>query len=223
MLIPRYLGLLAKTAWRHAVLRAHFVVVLGLIALGWATLLLPRAGVSFDVSPLQALVENSTTYAVLFGSIVVIQLVCAPYWVWKEEHLKRKTAEEAISPSATLSLMPGIIPQEEGRCALVLVENVGAHNLNNCQVTVDNHLVCRPVSLRPQEWRPVPIFHFTGEMTGIITPWSNLTGVWAISSRLQIRLQNSDYKIRLLADDATPKSMTVRVALDGDWSVVAIS
>ncbi len=224
MLIPRYLGLLAKEVWRHAVSWLHFIVILGLIALGWAGLLLPRAGMSFNAGPLQELLENPATYAVLFGSIVGVRLFCAPYWVWKEEYLKRKTAEEAVAPRVSFSLMPEIIHEEGGRCALVLIKNVGAHSLSNCQVTVDNFPVCRSFSLRPDETKHIPIFQFTGEngTMGTITTWSNITGVWARSD-LVIRLQNAEYKVRVLADDSMPRSMTVRAALNGDWSVVPIA
>lgn len=220
-----YVCLLAKSAWRHSIEWSHASIFLVLAVLGCAALLLSRVGLNFDTSAIRELIEDPKTYGILLVLVVFTRLFSAPYWVWKEEYARREKAEDAIKPHGKLTLLPDIIHEEgESKCCLVLVENCGGHNLTNCQVIVDNYLVCRPFVLRPGERRHVAIFHFHTHDVGAaaITPWSNSTGVWAMSP-LRLRLQSSNYVIKLVADDASQRSMVVRAALTDEWTVNKVS
>ena len=51
---------------------------------------------SIDASGLLAWLSNPAFYAIFFGSVVVCRLLCAPYWIWKEERQARLKTEALV-------------------------------------------------------------------------------------------------------------------------------
>jgi hypothetical protein len=88
-----YCQLVLWTAVRHSASVAQAVLFLIFVAIGAAILVLPNFGMTINPSSLTILADPKF-YAVLFGSIVIVRLVCAPFWVWKAERKARLAAEE---------------------------------------------------------------------------------------------------------------------------------
>jgi hypothetical protein len=195
-------------------------VIATTITLSW------RLGLEIDAA-LRELIGKSEFYATYVGLIIAIRLFCARYWVWRNERRVRIEAQGAFDVPLKLSLTPKLIDQMgSARVCIVSVENEGARNINNCQVTVDDHYVCAPFDLRPDEpSKHIAIFHFVGPhgMDAVIHPWSKLTGDWIQPVSLRLRLQKADYEIRVVADDSSPQNMRVQVRFNGDWSVTRIA
>lgn len=61
--------------------------------MGAAIWLLPKFGMTINSSALLAVLNNPQFYAILFGSIVIVRLICAPYWVRKDERDARLYGE----------------------------------------------------------------------------------------------------------------------------------
>jgi len=91
-----YCRLVFCTAWRHSASWAQVIIFFIFVIAGAAILLMPRFGMTFDASGLAAMLSNPTFYAILFGSVVLVRLVCAPYWIWKEERAARINVESQI-------------------------------------------------------------------------------------------------------------------------------
>lgn len=81
-------------ALRHSADWAQAIIFIALAAVGAAILLTPKFGVSVDVSALTTLMTDPKVYATLFGSVILTRLLCAPYWVWRDE---RNAARSAAS------------------------------------------------------------------------------------------------------------------------------
>ena len=54
---------------------------------GAAILFAPQLGVNMDDSAVAALMTDPKVYAILFGSVILTRLLCAPYWVWRDERM----------------------------------------------------------------------------------------------------------------------------------------
>ncbi len=81
-------------ALRHSADWAQAIIFVALAVVGAAILLAPQFGVSVDNSALTTLIADPKVYAILFGSVILTRLLCAPYWVWRDE---RNTARSAAS------------------------------------------------------------------------------------------------------------------------------
>lgn len=92
-----YCRLVLRTALRHSASMAQAALFIILVAMGAAIWLLPRFGMMVDSSALLAILNNPQFYAILFGSVVCVRLICAPYWVWKDEKDARIKAEEIVN------------------------------------------------------------------------------------------------------------------------------
>jgi hypothetical protein len=80
-----YIHLVLRTAWSHSASWTRIIIFYALVIVGTAILLMPIFGMTIDAAGLLALLSNSKFYAILFGTIVMIRLICAPYWIWKED------------------------------------------------------------------------------------------------------------------------------------------
>jgi hypothetical protein len=105
-----YIRLVVCSAWSHSASLARNIIFYVLVIAGTAILLVPIIGMTIDASGLRALLSNAEFYAILFGSIVLSRLLCAPYWVWKEEREARVKAEKQIASPIAATILPP--PQE---------------------------------------------------------------------------------------------------------------
>jgi hypothetical protein len=93
----RYCCLVFSAAWGHSRSWTQGIIFFILVIIGWAALLAPKFGMTIEMGDLMDLLKNPTFYAILFGSVVLLRLACAPYWVWSEELAARKRAESQIT------------------------------------------------------------------------------------------------------------------------------
>jgi hypothetical protein len=91
-----YCRLVFATAWHNAASRAQAVIFIIIVIMGAASWLLPSLGMTIDASSLLALLTSSKFYAFLFVALILVNLICAPYWVWKGERDARLHAESMI-------------------------------------------------------------------------------------------------------------------------------
>jgi hypothetical protein len=73
-----YLWLVIKTAWRHSFHAAHSVILTLIIVAGIVTSLVPQVEVLVDLHGWQVA-------TIVLGGIIVVRLVLAPYWIWKDD------------------------------------------------------------------------------------------------------------------------------------------
>jgi hypothetical protein len=83
-----YCRLVIWTAFRHSASMAQAILFFILVIIGAAIWLLPIFGMTVNSSALLSIFAVPQFYAILFGSIVIVRLICAPYWVWKAERIK---------------------------------------------------------------------------------------------------------------------------------------
>lgn len=91
-----YCRLVVWTAFRHSASLAQAINFFVLVIIGAAISVVAGFGMAIDASELLALLSNPKFYAILFGSIVLLRLLCAPYWIWKEEREARLKAEDLV-------------------------------------------------------------------------------------------------------------------------------
>ena len=85
--VARYYGLLFRMALRHSLSSAQDFIFLALIALGLAAWLFGRLGMTFDAATWMQTVTTWQIATMVLGAIVVIRLLLAPYWIWKEQQI----------------------------------------------------------------------------------------------------------------------------------------
>jgi hypothetical protein len=95
--------LVAKAAYRHSLDLAQAFIFLALAAIGTAILFASFLGIEVNAQGLVALLGDPRFYAVLFGSVIITRLMCAPYWVWKAERDKPKTSRDGTDIRATMA------------------------------------------------------------------------------------------------------------------------
>lgn len=92
-----YCRLVLWAAWHHSRSWAQGIIFFTLVIAGVATLLVPNFGMTIDTIDLVNILKTPEIYAILFGSIVLVRLICAPYWVWSEERASRTKAESQLA------------------------------------------------------------------------------------------------------------------------------
>jgi hypothetical protein len=97
-----YLRLVLLAAFRHSPSAAQTISFFIMVAIGTARIVMPKFGMILEPSKLLGVLSDPVFYAILFGSIVVVRLICAPYWVWKEEREARFKAEQRCIRSPIL-------------------------------------------------------------------------------------------------------------------------
>jgi len=76
-----------------------------LAATGLVIFVMPNFGMTLDATNLISVLSNPEFYAVLFCSIVLIRLLCAPYWIWRDEYVAKLKAQGELRRQVTLSLV----------------------------------------------------------------------------------------------------------------------
>jgi hypothetical protein len=159
----RYVGLLLCTAFRHSASLAQAFIFLAFVILGTALLVLPRFGMTLDAAALLVIINNPVFYAVCFGSVILVRLLCSPYWVWKAEGDAKIDAEIDVkelreSAAAKSTPLPNTAPNalsinfiEDAQHKIIEVFEVGTirrrlklsvHNggngwLSNCRLSLE--------------------------------------------------------------------------------------
>jgi hypothetical protein len=195
-----YCRLVLRTAFRHSASVAQAILFFILVIIGAAIWLLPVFGMTVNLSALLSIFAVPQFYAILFWSIVIVRLICAPYWIWKDERKARIVAEEAAKPQMNTSLITNSEADIRGKLYakefLIFVENTGYHNLSNCQVTMaDRNMtepkhLCTPFALRPFEKNRIPIIKFKyspKSQSAEAYPWVNLATPGGCSNLLIIQ------------------------------------
>jgi hypothetical protein len=90
----RYCRLVFWSAVRPSLDWAQAIIFLALALIGTVILVVPYFGMTLDASSLLKLIADPRLIAILLGSVVVTRLLCAPYWVWRDE---RKAVAAAAS------------------------------------------------------------------------------------------------------------------------------
>ena len=93
--------LVVWTAVRHSASLARSIIFFVLAFTGATILLMPRLGMTVDASGLKTLLSDPTFYAILFGLIVAMRLICAPYWIWCDQRDAKKKADLEIARLST--------------------------------------------------------------------------------------------------------------------------
>jgi hypothetical protein len=73
-----YCRRLLHTAWRHSFHAAHSIILALLILAGLLTYFFPQVEIMIDLNGWQVA-------AAVLGSIIVVRLALAPYWMWKSD------------------------------------------------------------------------------------------------------------------------------------------
>lgn len=140
----RYCCLVFCAAWLHSRSWTQGIIFFFLVIAGVATLLVPNFGMTIDTIDLVNILKNPTIYAILFGSVISVRLICAPYWVWSEERAARTRAEtqvaEMLARYAQLSVGPPYSVQDLSSGAVswrIKVHNEGA-SATNVQMNLCN-------------------------------------------------------------------------------------
>ena len=99
-----YFRLVLWTAFRHSASLAQAILFLVFVIIGAAIWFLPMFGMTVNSSALLDILGAPQFYAILFGSVVIMRLICAPYWVWKAEREARLLAEAKFDKRARVLL-----------------------------------------------------------------------------------------------------------------------
>jgi hypothetical protein len=92
-----YIRLVLWTAFRHSASLAQAIFFLVFVIIGAAIWLLPIFGMTVNASALLNILVSPKFYAILFGSVILVRLICAPYWIWKVEREARIDAESKVN------------------------------------------------------------------------------------------------------------------------------
>jgi len=80
-----YIGLVFRTAWGHSASLARNIIFYAIVIIGAAAFLVPTLGMTIDTAGLLSLLSNPKFGFGLFGAIVISRILCAPYWIWKDD------------------------------------------------------------------------------------------------------------------------------------------
>jgi hypothetical protein len=128
--VIHYWRLVLWTAFQHSVSLAQAVIFLIFVTIGGVVWLLPIFGMTANLSALLNIITAPQFYATLFGSVVIMRLICAPYWVWKDEKDTRIKAEKQLAE--TLNQNNIILPPPQEQLLTLLADyqrRFSAHKL----------------------------------------------------------------------------------------------
>jgi hypothetical protein len=92
-----YSRLVFSFAARHAISRAQFIIAIISLITGAAMWLAPAFGMTIDASGLVAMLHSPSFYAMLVGSVFILNLIYAQYRVWVDERTTRIKAESQVA------------------------------------------------------------------------------------------------------------------------------
>jgi hypothetical protein len=129
-----YCRLVFWAAWRHSRSWTQGIIFFAFVIAGVATLLVPNFGMTIDMTDLVNILKTPAIYAILFGSIILVRLICAPYWVWREERAARTMAEGEFSDDIrkNIDLKISALSAPAKTALYCLADgSIGLHQLNN--------------------------------------------------------------------------------------------
>jgi hypothetical protein len=97
----RFYWLVFRAASRRSMDLAQAIVFVVLAGIGALSFSLHSLGLEANTSDIVALLGEPRFYAILFGAVILTRLLCAPYWVWRDE---RNRASEAIAQRSGMSM-----------------------------------------------------------------------------------------------------------------------
>lgn len=208
------------TALRHSASRAQTIIFIILAIVGAASLLVPTFGMNIDLSGLAALLSNPILYAFLVGSIVLFNLVCAPYWIWKEQETKIAGLESAsnFGPKIRVSLKQGLVQLERGlRCCLADIENIGAASARNCQILISERRLSDVFDVRPGDRLTKQIIYQSEWVQGDnvmantkLYPFFKSNGHWQRSTT-PVHIALGNYEVKCIAEDMLPATLPINL------------
>jgi hypothetical protein len=183
---------------------------------------------------LQDIFADPKIYAVLFVSVSLTRLLCAPYWVWKKERAKKEELEQLLVPKLIVRLVlgQGSDASEETknlrRLISINVANCSAVSVTNCQIKFLQCYVSEPFDLRPGESRSVIIFFIKeDEKHGIYSARVEAlsyfkTAIWQRQHTV-LTLEEGDYLIEVFSEKSVAVHLKIRLSKDTYWSVDVVS
>jgi hypothetical protein len=80
-----YICLVVCAAWGHSASLARTIIFYAVVIVGAAAILAPILGMTIDASGLLSLLSNPKFSFGLVVAIVLSRLLCAPYWIWRDD------------------------------------------------------------------------------------------------------------------------------------------
>jgi hypothetical protein len=84
-----YISLVLRTALRHSFHSTHSILLALFIAVGLITYCVPQVQVMIDVNGWQVA-------GLVLASIVIVRLVLAPYWLWRDQQIENQQLAQQL-------------------------------------------------------------------------------------------------------------------------------
>ena len=86
--VLRYYGLVLRAAFTHSLSIAQDIIFGAILVVGLAAVVARRVGMRLDLTPWLTALGGWGIAAIVFGSIILVRLLLAPYWIWKEQRVR---------------------------------------------------------------------------------------------------------------------------------------
>jgi len=125
--VRKFYWLVVSTAFSHAPDIAQAILFVAFIALGAIAAFVPRIKDMIDIGGWQIA-------AIVFGSIIAVRLVLAPYWIWEEQNKRIDSLKGDFSPNIRANIdlkIRALSPTTKSELYRLADGSIGFHQLSN--------------------------------------------------------------------------------------------
>jgi len=214
MAILRYYQQVIFTAFRHSLDWAQGAIFLLLIVVGAVSYFRGLPDMTAAISGWQAA-------ALVFGSIIAVRLLLAPYWMHRE---LKALIPSPLKSDLSVTLHDGMAyeamsvdsagqPLPDARAWLVRVKNNGSQLLQKCQLMLDDQPVSRHFELRREEHKDFPVLRMQ-ERVNDPRPIAYFLDpeTWKILDGSGLLVNPGIHEIKVLSADSHPASLNVELS-----------